>query len=185
MEDDKKEKHRRGCRERYYFLKEHGICVMCGQENAVKGKTRCLYCQSVSNESSLKSSRKHRNKEAYNQYMREYRRKRKEEGLCQWCGKPVLNGYALCNEHLNKKAAMKNAKRREQNIIARSLMGDGYHCYFCGKDVEHVGEKLCPVCLERIRKWSAEQRKKIDYKNHRWKKDNDIVFRKRCESELQ
>lgn len=31
-------------RERYYWYKEHGICVSCGQEEAAPGKVRCEEC---------------------------------------------------------------------------------------------------------------------------------------------
>ena len=32
-------------RERYYWYKARGICVRCGQANAVKGQTMCQGCK--------------------------------------------------------------------------------------------------------------------------------------------
>lgn len=179
MTESQKEIQRRLCKERYDFYKQHGICVACGREEAPKGKTRCLLCRSKDAEKSSNYNRSKRDKEAYNQYMREYRQKRKENGLCQQCGRPTINGHSFCTEHTAVRNARVMNRRRERDVPARSTMGDGYHCYFCGKDVDRIGDKCCRECLERLRIWSAEQRKKIDYKNHRWKIDNAIVFRKR------
>lgn len=185
MTDSQREKKNRLNRERYAWLKEHGICVDCGHENAAKGKTRCLVCASVKNELSIKSQRKdiEKTRELHKQYAREFRQRRKESGLCQWCGRPTVNGKVYCTEHLAKRAASNMGRRRKQGIIARALMGDGYHCTFCGKDVAKYGDKCCPECLERERKWSSEQRKKIDYENHWWRKDNIIAFHKEVNSE--
>ena len=174
-----KEEQRAYNNERYAWLKQHGICVVCAMEEAAKGKTKCLVCMSNTNENALKSIRKRRDKETYNAYMREYNRKRKEKGLCQWCGRPTKNGHTFCTEHLVLIAARHMDKRRKQGKIARVLMGNGCYCTFCGKDVSSESRKLCPVCLERIRKWSAEQRKKINHENHWWRKDNLLAFQKR------
>lgn len=185
MTDSQREKQNRLNRERYAWLKEHGICVDCGHENAAKGKSRCLVCASVKNELSIKSQRKdiEKTRELHKQHARELRQRRKESGLCQWCGRPTVNGKVYCTEHLAKRAASNMDRRRKHGIIARSLMGDGYHCTFCGKDVAKYGDKCCPECLERERKWSSEQRKKIDYENHWWRKDNIIAFHKEVNSE--
>lgn len=42
------------------WLKEHGICVSCGNEDAVEGLTLCQKCREKSNE----SGRKYRQKKA-------------------------------------------------------------------------------------------------------------------------
>lgn len=39
-----KEKNKKFCRERYYKLKEAGICVRCHQRKARQGKTSCQIC---------------------------------------------------------------------------------------------------------------------------------------------
>lgn len=172
------EEQRRYNKERYDTYKQHGICVLCGCEDAAKGRSMCLLCLMKRSEVSQKYNHEKRDKEAFNQYMREYRRKRKESGLCLQCGRPTVNGRSYCTEHSNSRSAKKREKRREQGITARVLFGDGYHCTFCGKEPAEAGGKLCPVCLERIRKWSAEQRKKIDYSKARWRLDNNIAFHK-------
>ena len=40
-------------RERYYWLKDHGICVSCCVENAAKGKVLCSKCAKTKSESKL------------------------------------------------------------------------------------------------------------------------------------
>ena len=83
MTDSQREKKNRLNRERYAWLKEHGICVDCGHENAAKGKSRCLVCLSVKNELSIKSHRKdiEKTRELHKQNACKLRQRRKESGL--------------------------------------------------------------------------------------------------------
>ena len=39
-----KEEKNEQLRQRYYWLKEHHICVSCGQENAIKNHIYCVNC---------------------------------------------------------------------------------------------------------------------------------------------
>lgn len=158
--------------------KEHGICVCCGRNDAVPGKTCCADCAAKNVQRTRASQQKNRDRIAYNAYMKELRQKRKEQGLCQQCGKPTINGKVFCTEHNAVRRLRAERRRRKNDIMPRCLMGDGYHCYFCGATVAKVGDKCCPDCLERERQWSAEQRKKIDYNNAPWRKDNNIAFHK-------
>lgn len=168
-------------KERYEFYKSHGICVECGREPAYKGHTRCLECRFKSVERSKKTQAKH--EDSYREYQREYQKKlrqhRKENGLCQQCGKPTNNGYSFCTEHLAVRRARQENRRREQGTLPRSLMGKGEFCYFCGKPVEKYGDKTCAVCHERESEWSAKMRERIDYDNHIWRKENNAIFAKR------
>ena len=178
MTESQREKRNRENRERYAFLKEHGMCVYCGKEKAAPGKVSCLLCADNNVQKATIYNQYKRDREEYNAYMRELRRKRKEAGMCQSCGRPTHNGKVFCSACGAVRAQRQKDRRREKGIMARDLFGNGYYCTFCGKDVEKYGDKCCPVCLERERKWSAEQRKKIDRTNHWWKKDNNIVFHK-------
>lgn len=166
-------------KERYAWYKEHGICVRCGQEKADKGHTRCLQCRFIDIDNQI--SYKERHKETYAEYQKQYQRNlrayRKEHGLCQQCGKPTNNGHVFCTEHLATRRVRQQNRQREKGVMPRELMGNGKFCYFCGKPVANKGDKCCPKCLKRERKWSAEMRKRIDYENHIWHKLNDAHFR--------
>lgn len=41
--------HQKYNRDRYYRLKEQGICVLCGKEKAVEGRTKCKSCADFEN----------------------------------------------------------------------------------------------------------------------------------------
>ncbi len=60
----------------------HEICVACGSAKARPGRTRCDICEIIrANE------------------QRELRAKRKRDGLCLFCGKPVGLSGVLCEFH--------------------------------------------------------------------------------------
>lgn len=80
-------------KERYYWLKEHHICVACGSEDAEKNSIYCLIC---------KEDNKARQKERYHKKAKskEYKKteaerkriayyKAKEEKKCTKCGKQL------------------------------------------------------------------------------------------------
>ena len=165
-------------KERYEYYKFHKICVDCGMNEVAKGRTRCLECLSKSVERTLEWQKKNtkKNREYQKEYQKNLRAYRKKNGLCQQCGKPTHNGYTFCTEHLAVRRIKAENRRREQGILPRWMFGNGELCTFCGNPVKNKGDKCCPICLERERKWSAEQRKKIDYKNHIWRKKNDALF---------
>lgn len=171
--------------ERYEWYKSHGICVDCGANDAAKGHTRCLECMSKELEKTLKWQKN--NTEKYREYQKLYQRNlrayRKENGLCQQCGKPTQNGYVFCTEHLAARRIKKENRRRQQGIIPRWMFGNSELCTFCGKSVANKGDKCCPTCLERERKWSAEQRKKIDYENTWFRISMPMFFNKRRNEE--
>lgn len=165
---------------RYEWYKAHKICTKCGVNEACKGRTLCLECRFIAIERTQKCQKK--SGEAYKEYQRQYQRElrqyRKENGLCQQCGRPTQNGMVLCIEHNAKMRVKAENKRREQGIMPRWLMGKGEFCYFCGDKVENKGDKTCKACYERECKWAADMRQRIDYENHYWKGLNNVTFRK-------
>lgn len=171
-------------KERYTWYKEHRICVQCGANEAAKKHTRCLECMSKDVEKSIKYQTKNTDKHReYNkQYQRELRAFRKEHGLCQRCGKPTKNNYVFCTEHLAANRIKGENMRRKKGILPRELMGKGEFCFFCGKPVAHKGDKTCPACHARECEWAENMRKRIDYKNHIWRKFNDASF---CEHQAK
>lgn len=62
----------RKVRERYHWLKEHGICVQCGQADAEQGLTKCPACREKHREQVKKWA------DANAEYMRQERRQWRE-----------------------------------------------------------------------------------------------------------
>ena len=82
----------------YWWYKEHGICVFCRQDNAIRGQVLCANCRDKN------AFQKH---EYYNEHKSEIRekkkilekdkrKKRKDKGLCVDCGMPAFEGRTRC-----------------------------------------------------------------------------------------
>lgn len=163
-------------RERYNWLKSHGICVACGEAEATKGQTRCPYCRDKAVEKTQKWQKKNPEYAEYQRnYQQQLRQYRRENGLCQQCGKPS-EGKAFCKVHAAKRAQKKLDKARQDGRFPRILMGKGEFCYFCGKPVTNYGDKTCPECYQRECEWSARMRERIDYENSWFRKMNYLTF---------
>lgn len=73
--------------DKYYWLKEHGICTYCKHEKAVPGKTKCKKCLAK-----IRAKRQAKRCDID-------RSERRSCGVCYICGKnPVLSGKGVCNE---------------------------------------------------------------------------------------
>lgn len=170
-------------KERYEWYKAHGICVKCGQEKAKAGRVSCWRCLANTND----SSKIYHSQELYTEEKKKSHikseenliNKRNEQGLCWKCGKrpPVgKSKYSQC-EVCNKRAAeLRKEKRLQKGVTPRFMFGNGEFCSYCGKPVENKGDKTCYSCHERATQWADDMRKRIDYKNHIWRKGNEILF---------
>lgn len=123
----------------YDFYKRGGICVRCGQEDAVKGKTRCVVCLEKDAEAQRRCRENRTEEEILEERnrMKEYSRKRyyelKAKGKCISCGKSkTVEGRVYCNKcntknNRRKKIAYKNRpkiyKRYEKVVIPQYLRG--------------------------------------------------------------
>lgn len=99
-------------RMRRAWPKEHHICIECAQRDAFHNRVRCEYC--------LEKAYKYREPtDEKRAYMREYRKKRKEQGICQNCGKPVYAGSKTYCEicHSRYKAKQREAKRAKLELL--------------------------------------------------------------------
>lgn len=154
--------------------------MRCGKEKADKGRTRCLQCRFIHIEDARRWQEEHKeqNAERNRQYQRERRAKLKEQGLCQMCGKPA-EGKTFCKICANKRTQKLNDKRHANGVMPREMMGDGTHCYFCGKPVEHKGDKTCNACHKRCAEVANANRMKIDYVDHKWRKAEALSFARR------
>lgn len=77
-------------KERSAWLKSHGICVHCGQRDAVPGITLCEICREKNRSQSERWRQKHPN------YHKERYDKLKALSSCPECGKPNDTDYVLC-----------------------------------------------------------------------------------------
>ena len=77
------EKFKEYSRSLYADRKEKGICTRCGKRKAEKGKAKCGICL-------LKDAKAHRREFSKQDYT--------DMGLCYKCGKPVKEGFKLCEE---------------------------------------------------------------------------------------
>lgn len=141
--------------ERYDWLKEHGICVNCGQEDAC---IRSIYCEKCG-EKFYNRNRKNylANIEEHKKRNREYSKRlyaqRKEKGLCPKCGKKAVDGKTLCLSCLVKQRKRKDP--RWNNSVERSMRNDVGLCYVCGKPLQKY-DKLCDDCHDRVSKRMKE-----------------------------
>ena len=161
--------------ERYEWYKSHGICVRCLTEKAKKGHVVCWRCLANENEYSRiyyhknprSDEQRAKDKEARERYVEE----RNSKGLCWRCGlrPPIGEGkYSQCRVCANKAAKQKRERLQAKGTLPQMLRGNGTYCYHCCKPICN-GEKLCPKCLERVRKQAETARTYIDRDNHIWK----------------
>lgn len=166
-------------KERHEFLKQHGICIDCGQEAALPGKRLCGLCSFLRNESS-----------------KNWRLKCKQERLCIRCKKPLPEGYTKVkcedcnrltnNERLEREAALKQNgiciscrkrkvvegsircevcrnKIRENALISMGNLKNSRKkaglCVECGRNKPAYGMMTCQECLDRHRLYYRQKRK--------------------------
>lgn len=83
---ENKEEQKKHDLDKYYQLKEQGICTYCKHEKAVAGKTKCAKC----------SAKIKNRKEQKRQDIR--RSERMSYGLCYICGDKAINGKGVCQK---------------------------------------------------------------------------------------
>lgn len=110
--DDKK---RQENLDRYYWLKEHHICVRCGKKEAFRNRVCCEDCIYHNNEYY------HSNRARLDKTKKERQARYRAEGRCVVCGKPRDGkSIILCNKCLevSNKARRKYARRkRDENRL--------------------------------------------------------------------
>lgn len=147
-----REKRNKANKETYYWLKQHHICVLCRQNPAEKNRVYCYEC----NMKRFEINRQYRGnmtdeqKKALNERIQNWRKERKENGLCVICGRSTNNnGKTVCNECRIKQNRWQNEKRRREGKISWQERGNGIYCYHCCKPVENKGNKLCESCKKK------------------------------------
>lgn len=134
-------------KERYYYLKDRGLCVCCGKDYAMDGLTVCPECGFRKAE----TQRIRRLNQTNEQRMKglEWRKinrdKNRAAGLCS-CGKEREDKqYKLCRE-----CRLYYRRKKREKAMPKMWMELGL-CRWCGKEVVD-GYKYCQEHLERVRK---------------------------------
>jgi len=118
MSDYAKAAHNKADRERYYWLKEHGLCTKCGQNYAEAGHVTCKNCYKKQRDW-VKRTDPDRSKQRAREQAR--RERLRQAGLCLWCGKQkAVEGRSLCRQCKEKY----NETQIKYNIHQRTLKGD-------------------------------------------------------------
>lgn len=152
----------------YEWYKSHGICVQCLQHDAAPGRVRCESCLAKNAEGARKSRAKIQSISQAERH-RKLRERRKEQGLCIWCGKPrSCYSSVFCVDCRIKNQRKNNARR---NGIERSERPAYGMCYRCGKSIL-PGNRLCDECKRQSIANLPAERNIIQS----WKIDNNRVF---------
>lgn len=159
----KSEYNKQYSKDRQKWLHEHHFCVDCKKQDAytLNGKWRCAICS--------EKARKKRTGQEYN------REQRKEMGLCLTCGKPVKQGYMVCEEHYIHLCEMSKISHKDDGEgrktdrssnppFPRSEWIDNGYCYLCG-DERLLPYKVCAKCRERL--ISIREKQKAEGKDYK------------------
>lgn len=119
----------RNARERYEWYKSHKMCPHCGKKDAytLGGRTYCYECNErerrrqgyTADVDSLSFSKLKKDRKDYSKIPRE---QFAELGLCSVCGKPVKQGYKVCESCYEHLADMRN-KIQNRDTNRRFLIG--------------------------------------------------------------
>lgn len=149
-------------KEEYEWLKAHNICVSCRCANATRG-VKCDECADEDLErrhkrlALMSDEEKEALKEKNKAYLKKRYAKRRENGLCATCGKPVYKNYSRCYEcYLREKRVNREIWNRTKKGYAE--IGK---CRICGKDVV-PGYKHCKEHLQQKREAMAHAVKFVD-----------------------
>lgn len=177
------EKHRRD------WLREHGICVWCGHAAAEPGKVLCIGCEIKNSENHARAweCKSPEEKKAATArkgvYLKERKRRFRENGQCTDCGKKLAEGYPfrICLECRIKRKRYYDADREKKGHISWEQRTSGYYCYRCCKPIEFGERNLCPECYEKTAASALRMCESQKYKENlaQQKKFNALIFNKR------
>lgn len=94
---------------RYNWYKAKGICVVCGQERAAKGKVRCQNCLDSAAVATMIYKSKHDASEYNRAYNKSRYEKAKAEGICVRCFQQKAREGKLTCQFCFSKAKEKQA----------------------------------------------------------------------------
>lgn len=175
-------------RERREFYKAKHMCVICGQEEAFRNYTECVYCRMKKRDKNKSAWDKVKNDKAFtekeNERYRTLYQKRKEQGLCPKCGIEITDkNYVYCEKCRAKHRESKRKISRENGAIPLYLRTSGLYCYQCLKPLENPdttkGTQFCEECKKIAAANIQKNRKNIKPENDKFRQLNDAHFRSR------
>lgn len=109
---------------RYYWYKEHGVCVKCGQTDARHGKTLCVECAEKQKERCNKPMSEEQKQRAKAKKAQR-RDSRIEQGLCPNCGKrPSVSDGLYCEFCRAYHRRKKEIENRKKGVMPKFLFGE-------------------------------------------------------------
>jgi hypothetical protein len=115
-------------------------------------------------------------------YLKERKRRFRENGQCTDCGKKLAEGYPfrICLECRIKRKRYRDARRERNGQISWGQRVSGDYCYLCCKPIEPGGRNLCPECYEKA---AASALRMCETRKHKEnvaqrKKFNKLIFKK-------
>lgn len=157
------------------WYKQHGICVNCGQRNAMDGKVLCWECSNKRAEyrESL-GPRPEAQKEQIRQCQQRLYAKRKAMGVCVRCGNPNLyDGTLRCMQCTLE--SRRYGRERQRKKPKKAWREHGL-CLDCGAP-RMEGKAYCPSCYER-RRALAVKAGNYDRKMHPFSDEINIEVQK-------
>ena len=141
----------------YNDCKRLHLCTECMKQDArtLAGRTRCYECAEKARERAKKPEYQKADLERQKRRYHE----RKARGLCPQCGKrKPAPGFASCEICMAKdRRSSEKCRRKRGQRDVRLEMSLG-NCYICFKPAA-PGKKLCPDCIERVKKNLKHQQK--------------------------
>ncbi|MBS7209337.1 MAG: hypothetical protein KH034_02795 [Lachnospiraceae bacterium] len=139
---------------RYQWLKEHGICVQCGQRDAFPGYVRCPECIEKVGIASAKCRCDKEKRIKYNKHENERRKQRYKERkikhLCTRCGKQLTEDYKYSTcVSCRKRRSEKRRTGKDYGEAFRERIKEGV-CMYCGSEVVS-GYNFCEKHLKNKR----------------------------------
>lgn len=155
----------------YAWYRSIGICPQCGSNKAAPGRARCEECLAKNAESANKYREQKPKNGGHSAYLKNLRTRRKQNGLCIDCGKPICSASTVYCIDCRIKNRIRNERRR--NGIKRPERHEYGLCYICGKPSDEG--KLCGECYKRACGNLPHSRGGNNYRN--WKQQNNLIFR--------
>lgn len=158
--------------ERYYFYKSHGICVKCGQQEALLNHVHCADCIYKINESANKKSQNPEVMNRRREIRKKCRSKKIENGICYSCSEPVYQGYRKCKKCLQKdRMHSKIRYDQKEKSFKTEKKYDNRLCFWCGNPVKNYdvrkSKQFCEACKLKMRESIMKNRiwEKSDLRN--------------------
>ena len=164
-------------KETYKWMKRNHYCVTCKTVDAftLAGRFECADCAEKRRAAEAEKRERTNLRERHRNNSQNFRDRRKENGLCTACGKPLPTKcypYYTCERCRAKDRERRRLKREASGAVARSEYKELGLCVKCGRSrvQDKVGWDgreifLCERCYADALKWAAAGRKAFEEKH--------------------